>query len=418
LKEKQAMEKPAGASHAPAGLGAASATQPGSKGLISRVWKWHRRARWVILGVVLVLAIIRLILPFAIKRYVNHQLNTTQDYGGRIGDIHVQLWRGRYRVDQVNIFKRNGAVRAPLFSAAGVYLALEWRELFHGSVVGQVIMKQPHLNFVAGPTAAESQTGKDESWDTLLSSLFPFDLNRFEIDQGQIHFQNDHSTPPVDIYLKQLSATATNLTNSRKVKGELPAGITAHGTTLGGGGLDLQVQLNPMAKTPSYQVVAQLTNVDLTALNSFLRAYGKFDVDRGQFALYTSVASKDGNYDGYLKVFFHNLKVFAWEKERQKNALEVFWEAIVGTLTAAFKNHATDTLATRVPISGSYNNEKIGTWTAVGTLLRNAFIRALIPKLDEKVTLQHVEKKAEDKKKLENSPPPGKGAQTLAKPGG
>ena len=102
-------------------------------------------------------------------------------------------------------------------------------------------------------------------------------------------------------------------------------------------------------------MTAQLTNVDLTALNNFLRAYGKFDVARGDFALFASIASKDGNYDGYLKVFFNKLDVFAWEKERKKNVLKIFWDAIVGTAADIFKNQSRDSLATRIPISGSYH---------------------------------------------------------------
>src|SRR5436190_9848321 len=130
--------------------------------------------------------------------------------------------------------------------------------------------------------------------------------------------------------------------------------------------------------------------MDLVALNDFLKAYGKFDVDRGLFALYTSIASKDGTYEGYVKVLFENLDVFAWEKERKKNVLEIFWQAIVGTLTTAFKNQPKDRLGTSIPVFGSYENPQVGVWSAVANLLQNAFIRALLPKVDREVTLEEV----------------------------
>jgi hypothetical protein len=385
--------------------------------IIGRLWR-ASRACGLVIGLVCVLVAFRLTLPFAVEKYVNRQLNRARDFGGRIGSIHIQLWRGRYRIAKVEIFKRTGGIHVPLFAADQLHLSIEWNELFHGSLVGQVLMVRPRLNFVAGPTPDQTQTGKEENWNTMLESLFPFNLNRLEIINGQVHFQNEHSMPPVDIYLNALSATATNLTNSRKVNSELPAGITAHATSIGGGGLDLKLQLNPLASVPAYQCNVQITNVDLVALNSFLRAYGKFDVERGGFALYTSIASKDGNYDGYVKVFFSKLEVFAWEKERKKNALEIFWQAIVGTLTTAFKNQSKDSLATRIPISGFYMKEKIGTWTAVATLLRHAFIKSLVPQVDEQITVQNVEQKIDDQQKLVDSPPPKKGAQQLARPGG
>jgi len=171
---------------------------------------------------------------------------------------------------------------------------------------------------------------------------------------------------------------------------ELPAGVSARGRTLGGGDLDLQLQLNPLAAAPTFEMTAQLTNVNLVALNDFLKAYGKFDVERGMFALYTSSAAQDGSYEGYFKVLFENLDVFDWQKERKKNALQVFWQAIVGTVTTLLKNQPKDRLAAIVPVSGTFENTDVHTWTAVSTLLRNAFIRALVPKLDQKVTLGDV----------------------------
>jgi hypothetical protein len=145
----------------------------------SRWWRAFRRARWALAALVLVLAVFRLLLPSLVEGYVNRQLNKAHDYGGRIGSVHIQLWRGSYRINNVEIFKKTGGIRVPLFAADHLHLSIEWRELFHGSVVGQVTMDRPRLNFVSGPTAEQTQTGKDESWNTILESLFPFDLTGF-----------------------------------------------------------------------------------------------------------------------------------------------------------------------------------------------------------------------------------------------
>ena len=252
----------------------------------------------------------------------------------------------------------------------------------------------------------------------MLESLFPFRLNRVEIADGQIHFSNPHSSPPVDIFLTQVSAAATNLTNARDLREELPAGLVARGTTVAGGGVEIQLQLNPMAEAPTYQLTGQVTNIALAGMNDFLRAYGKFDVANGVFALYASVAAKDGNYDGYLKVFFDRLNIFEWDKERKKDALKIFWEAIVGTTATIFKNQLKNQLATKIPISGSYDNNSIGVGTAIATLLRNAFVRALVPKLDEPVTVEKVEKKEKPEhasNETQADPDDAKGARALIK---
>jgi hypothetical protein len=346
--------------------------------------------RWALI-VIIFLIVIRIALPFTVKAYVNHELNTAHDYSGKIGSIHMALWRGGYRIHQIQILKKSGKVQSPLFSAPEIDLSVEWREFFQGSVVGEVVLRQPKINFVGGPGPDQKQTGGDVRWDKMLESLFPFKLNRVEILDGEIHFQNPSAKPPVDIYLSRLSATATNLTNSRNLNQKLPSGLIAGGSTVGGGRLDLQLRMNPLEPMPTYEMNCGLTNVDLVALNDFLRAYGKFDVAHGIFALYTSVAAENGTYDGYFKVFFKNLDVFQWEKERKKNILAIFWEAIVGSVATVFENHVKDQLATKVPISGSYTNSNVGIWTTTGTLLQNAFIHALVPKLDEHVTVEHVE---------------------------
>ena len=366
--------------------------------------KWRRRlARFEITIFVLIgLAVIaRLALPLAIKAYVNRQLDRAPNYAGSLEDIDVHLWRGAYEIRNLIIIKTDADVPVPLFAVKRMDLSIEWKEIFHGAVVGEVVMDQAEINIVAGPTEADRQTGEEGHWVKTLESLFPVKINRMEITNSTVHFQNFHSTPPVDIFLNELAATATNLSNTRDLTVALPAGILARGNTLGEGGVELELHLNPLAETPTFEVTAQLTNVNLVALNDFLKAYGKFDVARGIFGLYTSFAAAEGKYDGYAKVFFDDLDVFAWEKERKKNILQVFWQAIVGGVGAVFRNQPKDSLATKIPFSGTYEGSQVDVFTAIGTLLRNAFISALVPKLDRTITVEEVKIKEE-----ELAPPP------------
>ena len=356
-----------------------------------RLRRFSRHTLITVAVLLFVALILRLALPFIIEKYVNHQLNRNTEYGGAIGDVRVSLWRGAYDIKNIDIYKRNGAVKDPFFNAQNLDLSIEWRELFHGAVVGAVAMNSPRLNFESGPTPEQSQTGKNVPWDQTLSSLFPFKLNRFEVQNGEVHFQNHFSKPPVDIYLNQLSAVATNLTNARDLSNKLPASLMAHCTTLGKGNMDLQLHLNLQTPLPTYELVCQLSNVDLVSLNDFLRAYGKFDVSRGRFELYASVAANNGQYEGYIKTFFDDLDVFKWQKEKNKTALQVVWDAVVESASVVLKNHPKDSIATKIPISGTYKKGEVGVWSAIGNLLQNAFIHALVPRVDETVTINKVQ---------------------------
>jgi hypothetical protein len=358
-------------------------------------WWFEKLPLWLklILGITfVVLVLARLALPFVIKTYVNHKLSENKRYSGKIGDITVHLWRGAYRIHDVDIYKTSGNIHESLFQAVYIDLSIEWRQLLlHHVAVGDVTMLEPKVNFVQGPTENQSQTGSGGDWDQLLSKLFPFDINRLESRDGSIHFHNDNSKPKVDIYMNQLNLTATNLTNAENQKAELPALIEATAKTIGGGDVHAEVKLNPVATSPTFELTGTVSGMDLTAFNNFIQAYGGFNVGQGIFSLYTNVASKGGGYDGYVKVFFKNLHVFILEKEGKRDILQVFWDAVMGGVTAVLTN-PNGNLAAKVPISGSYGKSHVGVWAAMGSVIQNAFFQALLPKFDKKITVKSVVK--------------------------
>jgi Domain of Unknown Function (DUF748) len=363
------------------------------KDLWIRIFGYSRKPLYFIAGIVLVLVAIRLALPYLVKHYVNEKLQQSRNYAGRVGGIGLSLWRGAYQIENINMFKRNGKVQEPFFSAPYMDLSIQWRALFHHRIVAKIYMEQPRLNFVRGPTPEQSQAGENTSWNRILESLTPFKLDQLDIHDGQMHYLDDYSTPKVDIYFNELGASATNLSNALNQKQTLPAGIVAYANTIGGGAMAFHLQFNPMAPAPEYQLQASLTNVDLPALNNFLRAYGKFDVAHGQFAMFTSIAATNHAFDGYVKVFFDHLDVFEWKKERKKDILQIFWEAIVGAVTTVFRNQPQDQLAAKIPISGVYTNSQVDLVSTIGSVLRNAFVRALLPKYDQIITTGQVAQK-------------------------
>lgn len=359
------------------------------------LWRWKRSPLpWTVLivGIGLVLLGVRLVLPHFVQHYANKVLNRSKTYAGHIGHVTMHLWRGAYEIDDINITKRNGKVPAPFFSAKSLDLSLQWDALFHGKFVSKIKIKSPDLNFVQGPTPEQSQKGTEHNWGDTLSSLVPFKINELVVTNGQIHFKNPTSNPPVDIWVDKLFAVATNFGNARNVKQELPAGVMATGRTLGKGEFNFNARVNPIAKTPTFQMSGQLTNVDMVELNPFMKAYGKFTVAKGGFAFFTSFAAKDNKYDGYVKVLFTNLKVFSLEKEeKSRDPLQAFWDMIVGSVKSILKNQPHDQLATKIPITGEFKNTDIHIWPTIQNLLQNAFVRALTPKQDKPVTIHNAE---------------------------
>lgn len=360
--------------------------------------RWRRLSRWIqfsVIGLIVIVIGARLALPAIVKGYVNQQLDKIPQYQGHVGDIEIHLIRGAYKIQDLTIEKTTGAVPVPFVKIPEMDLSVQWKELFHGSLVGEVEVFKPQVNFVNARSKDESQTGDDKEWRQTLESLFPFNLNRFQVNNGDIRFRDFDRTPKVDIYITNLFATATNLNNSRDIRDKLPAGLIAKGKTIGGGVLEIALRINPFAKEPTFKVNAGISNMNLVALNDFMRAYGNFDVHSGTFQLYTEIAAAEGRFEGYAKPFFQNLDIFDWDQERKKNILEKFWEAIVAGVGVLFKNQPKDQLATRIPISGDFENTDIDVWATIGGILKNAFVKSLLPKIDRSVSLENVEEKAE-----------------------
>ncbi|HVK57300.1 MAG TPA: DUF748 domain-containing protein [Candidatus Kapabacteria bacterium] len=354
-----------------------------------------------VIGGVLILLItalvtLRLALPTIVQHYVNNKLDELPEYDGRIGDVDIHLIRGAYSIDDVDIEKTTGSVPMPFFSARTVDLSMEWREIFQGALVGEIQVLGCSLNFVKGENEEDSQTSIDNSWLKIVQDLFPFRINRFTIREGAIWFHDLGTEPKVDVYLTNLVAVCTNLYNTRDLATELPADFRARGTTLGGGLLELHVKLDPLADEPMFDLELGLTEVNLVALNEMLEAYGRFNVKRGTFEAFAEIAGSEGTFDGYVKPFFEDLNVFELEQDA-KNPAKLIWQAIVAGAVKVFKNHPQDQVATKVPVSGTFEKTDIEIWTTIVNVLRNAFFEAFKARVDDSINLFERDEEAKRK---------------------
>jgi Domain of Unknown Function (DUF748) len=349
--------------------------------------KWGK----LIILITIILVGFRIALPYIVKDYVNKTLSEIPGYKGEVGDITMNLWRGAYEIIDVSLVKKDGKVPVPFFSAKKIDLSVQWGAIFHGSLVGEIYLRNPKLNFVEGPTKQQSQNNISGSWTDKVKKLFPLRINKFQIDSGEIHFRNYYSDPKVDIFLNNISALAENLTNSKDISDSLMATLKAHGNVMGQGTFLLNAKIDPFQKAPTFKFAMSLKNIDLTKLNNFIMAYGKFDVEQGTFQLYGEFAAANGKFEGYVKPIIRNMEVLSLKKDI-KNPLKLFWEAIVGAVTGVFKNQSENQLAAKIPFSGSFKDPSANIWDTVGSILKNAFIKALVPGIEGSVSIKQLQK--------------------------
>jgi hypothetical protein len=319
----------------------------------------------------------RLSAPLVIKNAINHRLNQIPNYQGQVGSIGLHLWRGGYRINDIQIVRSNGKVSEPFFAADRIDFSIAWCEILRGRLVSAISIRNARLNFLRGSTEETSQLNADHRWQDAINDLFPIDITDLDIRGGILRFVDTTRSPRVDIAIRDLTVHATGLQNRPAANGDpYPAKINISGVTIGEGRLRLFARLEPLAKQPHFALAAELKKVSLPALNDFLEAYANVDVARGRFEVFSQMAMCGGHYEGYVKPFVDDLEFKALSDE-DKLIGQRLWNSFVAGVANLATNKETKQVATRIPFSGEANNFDIHTWKAIENGLHHGFVKAL-----------------------------------------
>src|SRR6185437_2051168 len=139
---------------------------------------------------------------------------------------------------------------------------------------------------------------------------------------------------------------------------------------------------DPFSYRPTFNLAVRLIGLDVTLINQLALTYGKFDFKKGYFDLVVEMDCKEGQFTGYIKPLFRHLQLFWFPKDlREDNPLQFFWQALLGGVEFIFKNQPRDQFGTLIPFSGNESTTKPDILATIGNVLRNAFIRAYLPRL-------------------------------------
>lgn len=103
------------------------------------------------------------------------------------------------------------------------------------------------------------------------------------------------------------------------------------------------------------------------------------------------VAGKDKKFIGYVKPVIKDLDIVG-PQDRKDSFLNKLWEGIVSIAGSILENKKEDQVATKIPISGDFDDPSIQTWYAIMNVLRNAFVQAIYPSIDNQINLASMKK--------------------------
>jgi hypothetical protein len=340
--------------------------------------RWSRRAL-ALAAVLLVLVAARAALPFWLRGFVAKEIARVEGYRGSVADVDLALYRGAFRIEGLAIRKHDGGEPVPFLSADRIAVTIDWQALRDGVLVGEVEAIRPRLDFVAG----RPPTGEETKWLERLEELYPFAIDRFAVVDGQVHFRDPHRDPPVDVELSDLDLEARNLTNRREISAERPARVTLHARVQNSGRIAGELEVDPFAPQPKFELDLELASLQLPELDPFLRAYAGVDVERGTLDVYSEVMAEDGRFEGWVQPLMRDVDVLRVEEESDEQGFfATLWEGLVGSASELLENQPEDQVAARIPMRGTFEQPDVGVLEALASLLRNGYVEALRPRME------------------------------------
>src|SRR5690606_22414816 len=88
------------------------------------------------------------------------------------------------------------------------------------------------------------------------------------------------------------------------------------------------------------------------------------------------------------------------KEDRDDNLFRQVWESVAGTASDVLKNWSKDQLATKIPFEGKLDDPNTNIWVTIFEMLKNAFINALQPSIDNEINIQAVESAEPEKKNI------------------
>src|SRR5215471_1391991 len=201
-------------------------------------------------------------------------------------------------------------------------------------------------------------------------------LDKFELVNSNLGLINKTKDPAYRIFVSGADFRVTNLSNHAE-DGLAHAKLT--GKFMGSGPAVATASFRPENKMADLSIDIAIENTDLTTMNDMLRAYGKFDVTRGEFAFYSQLRIKNNHIEGYVKPLLSNMKVYDPEQDREKSFFHKLYEMIVGGVAKLLESTKTSDVATQANISGEVGSASASVWQVLGKLFENAFVKAILP---------------------------------------
>ncbi len=205
-------------------------------------------------------------------------------------------------------------------------------------------------------------------------------VDRADIADSTLAYTNETTDPAYRLFMSDCNATLTDFSNVTGAPDASPGTAKVSAKFMGSGDTHADASFRPRRNRTDFDVSLRIADADMSAMNDLWRAYGKFDVKRGIFSLYSEIKVEQGQVDGYVKPIFREIKIF--DPDQKKGLGQKIYEGVVGGVATALTNPPRDQVATKTDLSGPLDDPHTSVLQIAGNLVRNAFFKAILPGLE------------------------------------
>lgn len=323
--------------------------------------------------------------PTLIKQHLNQQVLASMGaYSGRIEKVTLQLSSFSYVLHGMHIERKNSQAQHPFFAAEQLIISISLISAFNGKLDVNAHLHAAELNFIDSPSEPRRQTGEGTNWLNIFQSILPTSVNTLTLDDGTIRFINNDTKPQVSLTSHNIRAQLTNLSSATRSNELRSATGYFQSSVEQSGELFAKAEFDP-DHFDNFHLKATAKSIQLEEFNEFFEAYAHLDFKSGYGDLLIELFAEQGNLNGYIKPFVHDIQIISWKQDvedQHDNPLKLIWELSLEVVQNIITTLGTDELATKIELSGDISRAQVQSWPAFGEAIKNMLLNSVKKKFD------------------------------------
>src|SRR6266851_5697930 len=236
----------------------------------------HRLLLWIggiFAALILALFIASFFLDGMIRARTQAAMNQNlKGYHVALARAHLQLVGGLLTLNGLKIIQQAHPHPA-VADVPMMRFRIEWKELLSRRVVADVRLSQPKVHINRTQLVSEKNDRvplKQKGWQDALEAAYPFKVNRFTIDEGDVVYLQDAVNPP--LHLAKLNFTTDNIRNIHAPNNVYPSKVHANLVIFGTGRATIDGHANYLEEPfPGARAQYTIENVPLSAFDPQIR---------------------------------------------------------------------------------------------------------------------------------------------------